>query len=109
MIIALRIHYRDTLLFSCPRQAIVMSRIAGVVVSAIAQHVTQRGNRCWRVFFVMRIMSSILTSLPPPRRQVWHRSMGLERCMPNHVHVMAVPSEPGGLARTFADAHRRKT
>ncbi len=62
-------NYRDTLLFSCPRQAIVMSRIARVVVSAIAHHVTQRGNRCWRVFFVMRIMSSILTSLPPPRSQ----------------------------------------
>ena len=28
-----------------------MSRIARVVVPGIAHHVTQRGNRCWRVFF----------------------------------------------------------
>ncbi|MFN0192231.1 MAG: transposase [Aestuariivirga sp.] len=27
----------------------------------------------------------------------------------NHVHVVAVPSRPDGLARTFADAHRRYT
>ena len=29
--------------------------------------------------------------------------------MPNHVHVVAVPSGPEGLARTFAEAHRRYT
>ncbi len=44
-------NYRDTLLFYCLRQDILMSRIARVVVPGIAHHVTQRGNRCWRVFF----------------------------------------------------------
>ena len=27
--------------------------------------------------------------------------------MPNHVHVIAVPSDEDGLRSTFADAHRR--
>ena len=54
-------------------------------------------------------MSSVLTSSPPPRRQVWHRGVGLVRCMPNHVHMVTMPSGPEGLARTFAEAHRRKT
>ncbi len=29
--------------------------------------------------------------------------------MPNHVHVIVVPSDEDGLRRTFADAHRRYT
>ena len=29
--------------------------------------------------------------------------------MPNHVHVIVVPSDEDGLWRTFADAHRRYT
>ncbi len=29
--------------------------------------------------------------------------------MPNHVHIIIVPSDEDGLRRTFADAHRRYT
>jgi len=29
--------------------------------------------------------------------------------MPNHVHIIVVPSDADGLRRTFADAHRRYT
>ena len=29
--------------------------------------------------------------------------------MPNHVHVILVPSDEDGLRRTFADLHRRYT
>ena len=29
--------------------------------------------------------------------------------MPNHVHLIAVPSDKDGLRETFADAHRRYT
>jgi putative transposase len=29
--------------------------------------------------------------------------------MPNHVHIIIVPSDKDGLRRTFADAHRRYT
>ncbi len=29
--------------------------------------------------------------------------------MPNHVHIIIVPSDEDGLWRTFADAHRRYT
>jgi putative transposase len=29
--------------------------------------------------------------------------------MPNHVHLVAVPSDKDGLRETFADAHRRYT
>jgi REP element-mobilizing transposase RayT len=29
--------------------------------------------------------------------------------MPNHVHIIIVPSDEDGLRRTFADTHRRYT
>lgn len=29
--------------------------------------------------------------------------------MPNHVHIIVVPSDADGLRRTFADTHRRYT
>jgi putative transposase len=29
--------------------------------------------------------------------------------MPNHVHIIILPSDEDGLRRTFADAHRRYT
>ena len=70
--------YRDTLLFFCLCCAVPMSRIARVVVPGIAHHVTQRGNRRERVLFsdedyefYQRLIAA------PPRRQVWHRGVGL--------------------------------
>ena len=85
-----------------------MSRIARVVVPGIAHHVTQRGNRRERVFFSDEDYGFYLDLISAAARksgtEVWAWCL-----MPNHVHMVAVPSEPGGLARTFADAHRRYT
>lgn len=85
-----------------------MSRIARVVVPGIAHHVTQRGNRRERVFFSDEDYGFYLDLIAAAARksgtEIWAWCL-----MPNHVHVVAVPSGPEGLARTFADAHRRYT
>ena len=38
------------------------------------------------------------------RAEIWAYCL-----MPNHVHVILVPSDEDGLRRTFADLHRRYT
>jgi putative transposase len=65
-----------------------MARLARVVVPGIAHHVTQRGNGRACTFF-----SDV---------EVWAWCL-----MPNHVHLVLVPSDSDGLRRALAAAHRR--
>jgi putative transposase len=78
------------------------------VVPGVAHHVTQRGNRRERVFFddedYALYLGLIGAAAGKAGTEVWAWCL-----MPNHVHLVAVPSRPDGLARTFADAHRRYT
>lgn len=85
-----------------------MARLARTVVPGLPHHVTQRGNRRAPIFIAPGDQRTYLTIL---REQV-------DRCgvevwvyclMPNHIHIVATPSDESGLARAFGEAHRRYT
>src|SRR5271156_3161482 len=83
-----------------------MARLARLVVPGLPHHVTQRGNGRARVFF-------------SDDDYVLYRALLAEHCatagvevwawvlMPNHVHLILVPSDPDGLRRALAAVHRR--
>lgn len=85
-----------------------MARLARIVIPGVPYHVTQRGNRRERTFFEDADYKRYRTMLGDAARragaQVWAYCL-----MPNHVHLIVVPSDQDGLRRTFADAHRRYT
>ena len=71
-------------------------------------HATQPGNRRQQTFFDDSDYALYRDLLADAARragaEIWAYCL-----MPNHVHVIAVPSDEDGLCRTFADAHRRYT
>jgi putative transposase len=83
-----------------------MARLARVVVPGLPHHVTQRGNGRGRTFF-------------GDADYVLYRDLLREHCraadveiwawclMPNHVHLILVPSDADGLRRALAPVHRR--
>ncbi|MEM7468775.1 MAG: transposase [Pseudomonadota bacterium] len=85
-----------------------MARMARVVVPDIPHHVTQRGNRRQRVFFCdddYRVYKELLQAYCARWDvQVWAYCL-----MPNHVHLILVPSDAKSLHRSLAEAHRRYT
>ena len=85
-----------------------IARLARVVISGIPYHVTQRGNRRQQTFFEDGDFALYRDLLAEAARragaEVWAYCL-----MPNHVHLIVVPSDEDGLRRTFADAHRRYT
>jgi putative transposase len=85
-----------------------MARLARVVVPAVPHHVTQRGNRRQPVFFQDEDYLSYLRLLKEwcekSKVEVWAYCL-----MPNHVHLIAVPSTRYGLALALGEAHRRYT
>ena len=85
-----------------------MARLARAVASGVPHHLTQRGNRRQPVFFresdyrnYRRLLSEWCTRCGV---EVWAYCL-----MPNHVHLVAVPSSKAGLARAIGEAHRRYT
>ena len=83
-----------------------MARLARVVAAGVAHHVTQRGNRRQQVFFSAEDSEAYLSLLADGCREadvaVWAYCL-----MPNHVHLILVPSDEGGLRRALGEAHRR--
>ena len=85
-----------------------MARLARLVLPGIPHHITQRGNRREQTFFqdgdyglYRRLVAEAAGKAGV---EIWCYCL-----MPNHVHMIAVPSDADGLRRTFADAHRRYT
>ena len=85
-----------------------MARLARVVIPGLPHHVTQRGNRRERVFFEDGDYQFYLKLISAAARRsataIWAYCL-----MPNHVHFIMAPTDPDGLRRTFAEAHRRYT
>ena len=85
-----------------------MSRLPRLIIPGIPYHVTQRGNRRAQTFFEdadYALYSDLLAqSAEKARAEIWCYCL-----MPNHVHIIIVPSDEDGLRRTFADTHRRYT
>ena len=75
-------------------------------MAGVAHHVTQRGNRRQQVFFSDEDYAAYRTLLAEGCRaagvEVWGYCL-----MPNHVHLILVPSDEGGLRAALAEAHRR--
>ena len=85
-----------------------MTRLARVVVPGIPHHVTQRGNRRLETFFSPADYRAYLELLAEhcraARVAVWAWCL-----MPNHVHLILVPSDEDGLRAALGEAHRRYT
>ena len=85
-----------------------MARLARVVAAGLPHHVTQRGNRRQPVFFGEDDYALYCQLLTQGCREadtaVWAYCL-----MPNHVHLIAVPSDPDGLRAALGEAHRRYT
>ena len=85
-----------------------MARLARIVVPGMPHHITQRGNRRQQTFFNSDDYSVYIDLMAQ-----WCREQGVRiwaYClMPNHVHLVAVPSSEGGLRRAIGEAHRRYT
>ena len=85
-----------------------MARIARVVAPGYPHHVTQRGNRRQKTFLRDDDYAAYLELMAE-----WCGQCGVKvwaYClMPNHVHLVVVPSSADGLARGIGEAHRRYT
>ncbi len=83
-----------------------MARLARIVVPFVPHLVTQRGNRRQPVFFAEADYRAYLDLLAEYTRAagvaVWAWCL-----MPNHVHLLLVPSDPDGLRAALGEAHRR--
>ena len=85
-----------------------MARLARVVAPGLPHHVTQRGNRGQQTFFGEDDYREYLSLLAQ-----WSGEFGVRiwaYClMPNHVHLILVPSPEDALCRAVGEAHRRYT
>ncbi len=83
-----------------------MPRIARVVAPGMPHHITQRGNRRLQTFFSDQDYCAYIDLM-----KEWCDTYGVEiwsYClMPNHVHLIAVPSTKESLKAAIGEAHRR--
>lgn len=80
--------------------------MARVVVPGVPHHITQRGNRRENVFFVRSDYRRYLRLLGEYSTE--HGLDILAYClMPNHLHLVAVPTEEGSLAAVLKPVHLR--
>ena len=82
-----------------------MPRLARLVVPGVPHHVTQRGNRRQPTFFgeadyalYLRLLRHFCSKAGT---SVWGWCL-----MPNHVHLILVPSRADGLRASLGEAHR---
>jgi putative transposase len=82
-----------------------MARMARAVAAGVPHHVTQRGNRRQRTFFRdadYRLYCDLLGQhCRTAEVAIWAWCL-----MPNHVHLVLVPTTADGLARAIGDTHR---
>jgi putative transposase len=82
-----------------------MARLARVVVPGHPHHVTQRGNGRARTFFgdadYALYRDLLAENCRAAEVEVWAWCL-----MPNHVHLILVPSDSDGLRRALARVHR---
>ena len=85
-----------------------MARLARIVAPGLPHHVTQRGNRGLETFFseadYRAYLGLLAESCAQAATEVWAYCL-----MPNHVHLILVPSHSDGLRAALGEAHRRYT
>ena len=83
-----------------------MPRLARLVVPDYPHHVTQRGARRQQTFFSSEDYRTYLSLLAEATLksgvQVWAYCL-----MPNHVHLVVVPTTEDGLKNSFREVHRK--
>ena len=83
-----------------------MARIPRVEVVDFPHHVTQRGNRRLQTFYsdgdYRAYLRLLVEAKEKARVAIWAYCF-----MPNHVHLVVVPSKRGGLTRLMQHPHRR--
>ena len=83
-----------------------MARLARVVIPGYPHHVTQRGNGRARTFFsdddYALYRDMLAASCRAAEVEIWAWCL-----MPNHTHLILVPSDADGLRRALAPVHRR--
>lgn len=83
-----------------------MARLARAVFPGLSHHVTQRGNGRARTFFgdddYALYRDLLRDHCAGAGVTVWAWVL-----MPNHVHLILVPSDPDGLRRALSQVHRR--
>ena len=85
-----------------------MARLARLVIPGMPHHITQRGNRRQQTFFNDEDYAAYVELMSDWCREEGVRVWGY--ClMPNHIHLIAVPSTEDGLRRAIGEAHRRYT
>ncbi len=81
-----------------------MSRIARIVLPDVPCHVTQRGNGRQQVFFEeadhLLYLDLLRSQSAKAGLVLWAYCL-----MPNHVHLIAVPTRPAALAQTLGRTH----
>lgn len=85
-----------------------MARMPRVVGPSFPHHVTQRGNRRQKTFFGVDDYLYYIDLLSEfsklAETEIWAYCL-----MPNHVHLIMVPSHEDGLRAALGEAHRRYT
>ena len=85
-----------------------MARMPRLVVPGFPHHVTQRGNRRQRTFYseadYRHYMALLSASAQKAETEIWAYCL-----MPNHVHLVMVPSTEDGLRAALGEAHRHYT
>ena len=85
-----------------------MARMPRLVVPGYPHHITQRGNRRQRTFFgeddYRHYIMLVSESAREAETEIWAYCL-----MPNHVHLVMVPSTEDGLRATLGEAHRHYT
>jgi putative transposase len=83
-----------------------IARLARVVIPDHPHHVTQRGNGRARTFFgdadYALYRDLLAANCREAKVEIWGWCL-----MPNHVHLILVPTDPDGLRRALARVHRR--
>jgi len=83
-----------------------MARMARVVVAGYPHHITQRGNRRQQTFFNdwdYQAYIDLMAEWCDNRAvEIWSYCL-----MPNHTHLIAVPSDADNLGSAIGEAHRR--
>jgi putative transposase len=85
-----------------------MARLPRLVLPGVPHHITQRGNRREKTFFEDSDYALYLDLLADAASranvEIWSYCL-----MPNHVHIVATPTDEDGLWRTFRYVHRHYT
>ena len=85
-----------------------MPRLRRIVVPGVAHHVTQRGNRRQRTFFSDGDYRLYLFTLARVCHR-WGVACWTYCLMPNHVHLILVPSTSESLTCAVSELHRTYT